>query len=414
MFILYNIPEGKDVITRHLSEKLLESAQKYPVVSLTGPRQSGKTTLVRSVFTGHAYISLESPDHLAFALEDPRGFLGQFSGNVILDEAQRTPDLFSYIQTLVDEEDRPGRFVLTGSHNFLLMEKISQSLAGRSAILHLLPFSHSELVGRAPMPIESIGMIEKTGAANSKEPAAKVFDLLLRGFYPRIHDKNLDSREWLGNYCQTYLERDVRELVEVGNLESFTRFLRLCAGRSGQLLNVASLAADAGISHSTARRWLSILEASFIVYLLQPHHANFNKRLVKSPKLYFFDTGLLCFLLKIRSAEELLVHSARGAVFETWAISEILKNYYHRGRAPEVHFWRDSLGREIDLLIEDGRRLIPVEIKSGETVADDFFRTLDFWRRLPGQENSPAALIYAGENTYLRNQVAVYSWRDWG
>ena len=402
------------MIARHLTSKLLDSALKYPVLSLTGPRQSGKTTLVRTVFADYDYVSLESPDHRAFALEDPRGFLGQFAGKVILDEVQRTPELFSYIQTLVDNEDRPGRFVLTGSHNFLLMEKISQTLAGRSAILHLLPFSRSELVGRPPMAIDRIGTIAKADASDADGATGKVFDLLHRGFYPRIHDKHLDSREWLSNYCQTYLERDVREIVEVGDLNAFSRFLRLCAGRSGQLLNMASLAADAGISHSTARRWLSILEASFIVYLLRPHHANFNKRLVKSPKLYFYDTGLLCFLLRIRSAEELLIHSARGAVFETWAISEILKNYYHCGKEPEVYFWRDSSGQEIDLLIECGQLLLPVEIKSGETVADDFFLTLDLWRRLPGQDKTPAALVYAGEGTYLRNNVAVYSWRDWG
>jgi predicted AAA+ superfamily ATPase len=270
------------------------------------------------------------------------------------------------------------------------------------------------LAGRPAMPIERIGSIPEAGSADSGGAAGKVFDLLLHGFYPRIHDKHLDSHEWLGNYCQTYLERDVREIVEVGNLEIFSRFLRLCAGRSGQLLNMASLAADAGISHSTARRWLSILEASFIVYLLQPHHANFNKRLVKSPKLYFFDTGLLCFLLKIRSAEELLIHSARGAVFETWAISEMLKNFYHRGKEPEIYFWRDSQGQEIDLLVECGPSTIPVEIKSGETVADDFFRMLDFWRCLPGHDQTPAALVYGGDNSYLRKNVAVYSWRDWG
>jgi uncharacterized protein len=406
------------MIPRHLTPKLLESVQKYPVVSLTGPRQSGKTTLVRTVLKDYAYRSLESPDHRAFALEDPRGFLGQFAGNVILDEVQRAPDLFSYIQTLVDAEDHPGRFILTGSHNFLLMEKISQSLAGRTAVLHLLPFSEAELLGRPPMPIEKIGQISQPAAGASgdavEEKPPNVFEMLLRGFYPRIHDKNLDSQEWLGNYCQTYLERDVREIVEVGNLETFSRFLRLCAGRSGQLLNVASLASDAGISHPTARRWLSILEASFIVYLLRPHHVNFSKRLVKSPKLYFFDSGLLCYLLHIRSAEELRIHSARGAVFETWAITEILKNYYHRGQQPEVNFWRNSLGEEIDLIVGCGPSSVPVEIKSGETVADDFFRTLDFWRKQPGQENAATALVYAGQDTYLRNNTAVYSWRDWG
>ncbi len=398
------------MINRHLTPKLRKSASEYPVVSLTGPRQSGKTTLVRSVFNEYGYISLESPDHREFAKNDPRGFLSQFSGPVILDEVQRAPDLFSYIQGIVDEENVPGRFILTGSHNFLLMDKISQTLAGRCAILHLLPLSAAELADRDPFSISRIG-----SAPIPHEPrTGDLFEMLFRGFYPRIHDKGLDSQEWLRNYCQTYLERDVREMINVGDIETFSRFIRLCAGRSGQLLNLASLAADAGVAHTTARRWLSILEASFIVMLLRPHHRNFNKRLVKTPKLYFLDSGLLCNLLRVQTAADLRFHALRGAVFETWVISEILKNYFNRGLEPQVFFWRDSAGHEVDLIIDRGNKLVPVEIKSGETVAEDYFKTLEYWRDLPGQSDVPAALVYAGDSSFIRKNTAVYSWQDWG
>jgi len=399
------------VIARHLAPTLLHAAQQYPVVSLTGPRQSGKTTLVRAVFPRHAYVSLESPDHRAFALEDPRGFLGQFAGEVILDEVQRAPDLFSYIQGIVDERNRPGQFVLTGSHNFLLMQKIGQTLAGRCSVLHLLPLARTELAGRAAMRIADIGCPPAPSAATD---GGEWWELLYKGFYPRIHDQGLDCQEWLRNYCQTYLERDVREIVNVGDIETFARFLRLCAGRCGQLLNLSSLAADCGVSHPTARRWLSTLEASFLVVLLRPHHQSFNKRLVKSPKLYFLDAGLLCYLLRIRSPEELRFHGSRGAVFEAWAVSELLKNFLNRGAEPDMFFWRDSAGHEVDLVIDHGDRRIPVEIKSGETVAADFFKALAYWRALPGEADCPAALVYGGKSSFTRNNVAVYSWDHWG
>jgi predicted AAA+ superfamily ATPase len=398
------------MIHRHLTTKLLQVTSQYPVVSLTGPRQSGKTTLVRNVFDKYGYISLESPDHRDFAKNDPRGFLSQFSGPVILDEVQRAPDLFSYIQGIVDDENIPGRFILTGSHNFLLMEKISQTLAGRCAILHLLPLSGAELAARDPMPISNIGSPPTSHESRRDD----LFEMLFRGFYPRIFDKGLDSQEWLRNYCQTYLERDLREMINVGDIETFSRFLRLCAGRSGQLLNLASLAADAGISHTSARRWLSILEASFIVMLLRPHHRNFNKRLVKTPKLYFLDSGLLCNLLRIQTSDDLRFHALRGAVFETWVISEVLKNYYNRGLEPQVFFWRDSAGHEVDLIVDRSDELVPVEIKSGETVVEDFFKTLEYWRNLPGQSKVPAALVYAGDSSFVRKNTAVYSWQDWG
>jgi len=398
------------MIPRHLAQTLKIAARQYPVVSLTGPRQSGKTTLVRSVFTQYDYVSLENPDDRAFALEDPRGFLGQFRNPVILDEVQRTPDLFSYLQGIVDEEDRPGHFILTGSQNFLLLQKITQSLAGRCSVLHLLPLARTELSGQQKMSVSGIGR-EITAQETTTDD---LFEVMFKGFYPRIHDKELECQDWLGNYCQTYLERDVREIVNIGDMETFERFIRLCAGRCGQLLNLSSLAADGGVSHTTARRWTSILQASFLVVLLRPHHRNFNKRLVKSPKLYFLDTGLLCYLLRIRSPEELRFHAARGAVFETFVISELLKNFYDQGSEPDVFFWRDSAGHEVDLVIDRGNELIPVEIKSGETIGSDFFKGLDYFRSLPGQEHCPAALVYGGKSSFHRKNIAVYSWDRWG
>lgn len=273
------------MIQRTLATKLKRAAGRFPVVTLTGPRQSGKTTLVRTLFQSHAYASLEAPDQRTFALEDPRGFLDQFDGPVILDEVQRAPELFSYLQGLVDEHrDWAGRFILTGSQNFLLMAGLSQSLAGRCAVLHLLPFSLAELTARDPITLETIG---RTVPKKPPPPPTDLLETLHTGFYPRIHDKHLPPRDWLDGYYQTYLERDVRNVLNVGDVESFGRFVRLCAGRCGALVNLSSLASDAGVSHTTAKRWLSLLEASFIIMLLRPHHRNFGKRLIKSPKLYF-------------------------------------------------------------------------------------------------------------------------------
>lgn len=397
------------MIPRQLAKALEKSAEKYPVVTITGPRQSGKTTLVRSLFGHYDYLSLEAPDIREFAIDDPRGFLNQFGGGVILDEVQRAPDLLSYIQDIVDRENRPGRFILTGSQNIMLLDRVSQSLAGRTSIYHLLPFSRAELEERTPGSPEEIGHKIRKRSSHDKS----LYSVLFTGFYPRIHDKDLDAQEWLRNYYQTYIERDVRSIVSVGDIEAFGRFVRLCAGRSGQLLNLSSLGADCGINHTTARRWLSVLEASFIVYLLRPHHKNFNKRLVKSPKLYFIDTGLLCYLLRIRSEEELVHHSSRGAIFEAFAITELLKTFLNQGMEADLYFWRDSAGHEVDLLIDRGRELIPVEIKSGETIANDFFKGLEYWRSLPGQADCPAALVYGGESSMKRRNYTIYSWRHW-
>lgn len=395
------------MIRRTLTTKLLEVVKQFPVVTVTGPRQSGKTTLVRNELRDCAYVSLELPDQRAFALEDPKGFLKQFDGPVILDEAQRAPDLFSYIQGIVDEQNRPGQFILTGSHNFLLLQTISQSLAGRCAVLHLLPFSLAELTGRQPISLETVG-------SNMPQPIPplhrKLTELLFTGLYPRIHDQKLPARDWLGNYYQTYLERDVRNVLKVGDLEAFGRFVQLCAGRNGQLLNLSALASDCGITHTTARRWISVLEASFLITLLRPHHRNFGKRLVKSPKLYFLDTGLLCFLLRIQSPQELYAHAARGFIFEGFVLSELFKNYVHRGERPSLYFWRDASGHEIDFLIDMGSHLLPVEAKSAQTVADDFFDEITYWRGLSGKPNEPAALVYGGDRPLKRREIIVYPW----
>jgi len=396
------------MIKRTLAIRLKEAAKQFPAVTVTGPRQSGKTTLVKAVFKEYDYQSLELPDQRSFALEDPRGFLGQFDGPVILDEVQRAPELFSYIQVIVDEEpDRTGRFILTGSQNFLLLQSISQSLAGRCAVLHLLPFSLSELTGRKPISLLAPG---KAVLKNLEPPKAELMETLFTGFYPRIHDKHLPPRDWLANYYQTYLERDVRNVLNIGDIETFGRFMRLCAGRTGQLLNLSGLASDCGISHTTARRWISVLEASFVITLLRPHHRNFGKRLIKSPKLYFLDTGLLCYLLQVRSPEELFHRAERGAVFESFVVSELYKNFMNRGEQPQLYFWRDAAGHEIDLIIENGTRLIPVEIKSAQTVASDFFDMLAYWRMVSCEPDTPAVLIYGGDQSLRRSGVLVRPW----
>ena len=396
------------MIPRHLAATVERAATQYPVVSVNGPRQSGKTTLLRRTFPRHRYVSLESPDERAFALEDPRGFLGRFDGPVILDEAQRAPDLFSYIQTSVDAEPAPGRFLLSGSRNFLLLRSISQSLAGRVRLACLLPFSLAELTRRKAPAMNDL----LAPGARNPVPAGAWTDHAVRGFYPRIHDLGLDPGEWLAQYFQTYLERDVRDLTQVGDLEAFGRFVRLCAGRAGGLLNLSSLGNDCGVSHDTARRWLSVLEASFVIFLLPPYHRSFSKRLTKRAKLYFVDTGLLCWLLRIRNAEQLASHAARGAVFENLVIAEALKAGCNAGERPDLYHWRDQRGNEIDLLVETPDGPHAVEIKSGETVGSDFFRGLARWRTLT-EGSAPATLVYGGTESYTRSGVDVRAWQDW-
>ena len=391
------------MIERHLSSYIREAATQYPIVAVTGPRQSGKTTLCRSLFPDYTYVNLEKPDTRQFAIEDPNGFLAQFKKPVILDEIQRVPELFSYIMVLADERNEMGRFILTGSQNFHLQEAISQSLSGRCALMKLLPLSHRELAG---LPSRDIFGIEDWDIPDASEE--NPFEHIFRGSYPPIYDRKINPTNWLSQYTQSYLERDIRSLVNVSDLETFERFLRLAAGRTGQILNMDSIAVDCGVSPVTVKRWLSLLQASYIVFLLRPHQKNYNKRLIKSPKLYFYDTGLVCYLMNIRDAESLTLHSQRGAIFETYIISELVKTCMNAGIEPPLYFWRDSQGHEIDLMVENGEDLFPVEIKSGQTINGSMFDGLNFWRKLSGVEKG--MLCYGGNESYDRNGFIVRAW----
>jgi len=392
---------------RALAGKLKQLSTQYPVVSVTGPRQSGKTTLTRLVFPDYRYVSLEDPEQREFASRDPKGFLGGFKGGVILDEAQRAPHLFSYIQTIVDLEGKAGRFILTGSQQFLMLSKVSQSLAGRIALLRLHPLSLSELSGTTPLAPDRILQPPRT-----VPPDVTLDKILFTGMYPRIHDRGLDAREWYGGYLRTYVERDVRDVLRIGDLSAFQNFVRLCAGRSGALLNLSSLAADCGITHPTARAWISVLEASSLITLLRPHFRNFSKRIIKTPKLYFLDCGLLCYLLRIRNEEDLASHPLRGSIFETFILSEMYKVFAHSGEEPPLYFWRDQTGHEVDLIVDFGRNLIPVEIKSAKTVAPDFFNGLKYWMSLKGNATRDGILVYGGEESQDREGIRVRAWHS--
>ncbi len=379
------------MIKRTLTKKILSLAQKFQVVTLTGPRQSGKTTLVKDAFPALPYVSLEEPDIRQIALTDPRGFLANYPAGAILDEVQHTPELFSFIQSLVDGNSGI-QFILTGSSNFLLMEKISQTLAGRTAILHLLPFSIAELPPKVPA-------LERCES------------LIFNGLYPRIYDRGLAPADFYPSYVQTYVEKDVRLMKNIGDMNSFIRFIQLCAGRTGQLLNYASLASDAGISPNTAKAWLSILESTYIVYRLQPFHRNFNKRLVKSPKLYFYDTGVACSLLGIRDEDQVSLHYLKGALFENLIINEFIKINYHRGKRPQAYFWQDSQGKEIDCLLIEGEKAPPIEIKSGKTIDNSYFSNLNYWRDLAKMPKDYGCVVYGGEKT-LKTSIGSYiSWK---
>ncbi len=380
------------MIPRQAASTLKQLARGYPILAITGPRQAGKTTLAKSTFPDKPYVSLEDPDTRAFAEEDPRGFLGRFEEGAILDEVQRCPSLFSYLQTRVDANSRMAEFVLTGSQHFGLLSNITQSLAGRVALVQLLPFSLQEL-------------------HSGHVPVTDLDDVLWRGLYPPIHDRSLAPERWFANYVMTYVERDVRQLIEVQNLSLFQRFLKMCAARTGQLLNMTSLANDCGVTHKTIGAWLSVLEAGYIIFLLQPHHKNFGKRLVKTPKLYFYDTGLAAYLMGIQDAAHLSIHSARGALFENLVISELLKNRFNQGLGSNLYFWRNSTGEEVDVLIEQGDKLMPVEIKSSQTFNAEYLTGLNKWTRYAGATALQAQLVYGGYDSMIRNGVAVHSWK---
>jgi uncharacterized protein len=383
-------------IPRQAEATVRKLAEGYPVVAVTGPRQSGKTTLVRGMFEDRPFVSLEDLDERQLATDDPRAFLARYPDGAVLDEVQRAPELFSYLQTIVDRDGRTGLFVLTGSQQFDLLSGITQSLAGRAALVRLLPFTLDELQ-------------EEKVAPESLE------DLLFQGLYPPIHDRRLDPTIWYGNYVRTYVERDVRQMINVRDLSAFQRFVRMCAGRCGQLLNLTSLGNDCGITHNTAKAWLSVLEASYIVHLLRPHHRSFDKRLVKSPKLYFHDPGLAAWLLGIRSPEQLATHPLRGPLFEGWVVSELLKGLYNSALEENLYHWRDQAGLEVDVLIDRGTELVPVEAKSGQTVNHDFFTALGRWRSIAGEAAAERGwLVYGGDRSESRSEVEVVPWRRIG
>lgn len=369
------------LLTRTAEKELRTLAGQFKAVAVVGPRQSGKTTLVRMAFPDKAYVSLENPDTRRFAIEDPRGFIAGYPDGAILDEIQRTPDIFSYLQQVLDENKGKGRFIITGSNNFLLQENISQSLAGRVGYLYLLPLSINEL------PKHKLSVNEQ----------------IHKGFYPAIYDKNGQTEvgKYYLNYIRTYIERDVRLIRNVTDLYTFERFLRLCAGRTGQLLNMNSLAVETGVDNKTIGAWLSVLEASFVVFRLQPYHKNYNKRIVKMPKLYFYDTGVASALLGIENPDQLALHPFRGGLFENMIIVDFLKSRYNKGNPNNLYFWRDSLGTEIDLLVEKANSLLPIEIKSGQTITDDYFKSMSAWLRISGMEKG--WVIYAGDEKQVRS-----------
>jgi hypothetical protein len=385
------------MIPRALEQKLRELAGYYPVVVVTGPRQSGKTTLCQIVFPAKTYVSLEALDTREFALSDPRGFLAQHADGAILDEIQHAPELLNYLQGDIDARPDPGRFVLTGSQHFGLSQSISQTLAGRCGILVLLPPSLDELRAFPTAP-------------------ADLFSVLWQGAYPRIYDRNIPAHQWLADYTHTYVQRDVRQVINVGDLQGFSGFLKLCAGRTAQEINLSALGSDAGVSHNTVRAWLSVLETSYLIHRLPAWHPNIRKQVVKAPKLHFFDSGLACYLLGIREPEQLRLHPLRGAIFESWVISEIYKASVHVGMDPRVFHYRETRGLEIDLLIEQGEGLDAVEIKSAATTTADFFRNLE---RFPVRLKDAGTklgirnhIVYGGDDSQQRSRAQVVSWRD--
>ena len=379
------------MIERQLSSAILRSAAHYPVLCVTGPRQSGKTTLLRSLWPAKPYFSLEDPDVLAFATSDPRGFLDQGVPNgLLLDEAQRLPVLFNYLQGYADRS-APGTFVVSGSNNFLLIQAVTQSLAGRAGVFQLLPFSLSEL---------------------GSVPEADWETAAFTGFYPRVRAAGLPADLFARDYLTTYVERDVRLVRNIQDLAEFRRFLKLCAGRAGQLLNLASLAQDAGLAVNTVKEWLNLLEASFLIFVLRPENESFNKRLVKAPKLYWHDTSLLCHLLDIRQPSDLQFHSQRGAVFENLFVAERFKSFSHRGDHPPLGFWRDNSGTEIDLVEGTGDHRVFWEAKAGKTVGTDFFKNLDRVGDLASLPPSRRRLVFGGTGRQVRSNAVVLGWKE--
>jgi hypothetical protein len=381
------------MIPRDAAKTLSRLAKGFPIVAITGPRQAGKTTLAKAVFGDKPYITLENPDEREFAQNDPKRFLARFSQGAILDEIQRCPELLSWLQGWVDDRGLMGDFVLTGSAQLDLVAGITQTLAGRVGRVELLPLSASELAAANALP-------------------SSLTHMLFQGGYPALYSRAVTPQDWFSNYMATYVERDVRQLINVRELGQFQTFVKMCAARTGQLLNLSSLGADCGISAVTAKQWLTVLEASYIVALLRPHHNNFGKRLVKTPKLYFLDSGLAAWLLGIRDAQTLETHASRGALFETWVFSELYKQSLNAGQTPALHFWRDSTGNEIDLIDETAQGLRPIEIKSGATYAKDWVAGLRKWQALAKTESLQPAIVYGGDLSFEREDLKIWGWKD--
>lgn len=379
------------MIYREITQELKKLSKEYPVTLLLGPRQSGKTTLIKKVFSNYTYVNLEDLETQEFALNDPNAFLSQFKNGLIIDEVQRAPKLLSQIQVIVDKSKKNGQFILTASQNFLLLEEVSQSLAGRVAILELPPLSLSEI------------------SSLSKLETIDIWDLAFKGFYPRLYDHKMDTSAYYSNYIKTYIERDVRLIKNISNLHSFKKFLRLVAGRCGQILNYSSLANDAGIDQKTAKNWISILEASFIIFLLKPYYKNFNKRLIKMPKIYFYDTGLLCSLLNVNKKEDLNNHYLKGSIFESLIISDVLKNRLIKSN---IYYFRDKTGNEVDLLLDFSKGLIPIEIKSGQTINADYFKAIDYIHKTMGDNILRSFIIYNGQSIQRRAKVDIIPWHN--
>jgi hypothetical protein len=371
------------MIQREIAPYVTELANSFKAIALNGPRQSGKTTLIKAVFPSKPYVSLENPDERDFALNDPKQFLSRFPQGAVLDEVQRAPQLFSYLQQVLDETSEKGLFILSGSNNFLLLESITQSLAGRVGYLDLLPFCLHE-VSKCPSPPSSWQ------------------ERIFTGGYPSVAYENIKPSLWFPSYVRTYVERDVRQIKNISDIILFQRLLYLCAGRIGQQLNLSSLANDAGLDYKTVQSWLGIMQASYILFLLPPYYKNFNKRLVKSPKLYFYDTGLACFLLGITSPDLITNHAYKGTLFENFIIAELLKNRFNRAERSNLYYFRDSAGNEVDVLIDKGEALEALEIKAGATLNADFFKNLTYWKKLTG--STRATLIYTGEPSNLTYQ----------
>lgn len=380
------------IVERTLQQAIRYYIEKYPILAVTGPRQSGKTTMLRHLFKDYRYVSLENPDNRDFALNDPNGFFKHYDSFVIIDEIQQAPELFSYMQTIVDDKKQMGQFIISGSQNFLLMERITQSLAGRIALFKLFPFDVEE-VSKSDLLDEDY------------------HETIIRGFYPAIYDRKIPSKTFYDNYMQTYVERDVSSLMSVKDLRLFRSFIGLCAARAGQIVNLNDLARDAGISQPTAKSWLSTLESSYIIFLLHPYYENFSKRIVKSPKLYFYDTGLLAFLQKFHHRSQLISHPAKGSLFENMVIADVVKRISHTNSIMEAWFWRDAAGHELDLLLigEDGMQIC--EIKTTQTIMTKMFKGLEYFEKISGKNNLSKTVIYAGDEDQQRSNGMVVSWK---